>query len=744
MEDTLRASQLHSAAYVREVFDGLLPTQDALSTFCARHFPELLEQLDLIIQRTGRIELLLREVAEDRLLSALLAEAELQESDAHYGERGVAMGPLQDTIAGLRALLFERDPIERAFARQVAPGWFVLDVPNEMTAGIATPVSVSAIGSQLRKELLLETIQHGGSQAEAALLAKVLCVELTAEPGSCTIQPPPQIEQAVLRDEVTVWEWLVTPHPDAHRLRLRVALVNVLDVGGRSIRKALPRRTVEILVFPPPQGADESGSPPIVSRAQTRRLLVWAFPLDSELSAFCLDCFKEVFDRFTEGMDRIQKVNLLLAWEEPESVMEALQSYAQQQPWLKARLDRDASINRRTQASFKRSPSSPSSQSSSISSTQALGSGTAGLPSSSIKQVEEGATAAKTYSLSILHISDLHARGARETDRWRRERVLGEEWKRNLDALLGEGPIDLVCFTGDLADWGKAGEYEDAAEFLGATLRHLGVPVERFFIVPGNHDIDREYSADAKQAWKGLRANRWKVDPLLLSRWLLGGSAPPDTEASWREAVLSRQEPYRRWLHAFNREALLPDKSPHGRLGYRATLQLPSLPFAVHILGLDSSWLCGNDADASQLMLTEDQVGRLCSDAEGKSLGGFRLALVHHPLSDLADGAACGRLLAERVDMLLRGHLHEPEPGLWADPDRFLHQIAAGCLYEGHHADRWPNGCALLRITCSSTGRPLRYELRLRGWSPRGHWFDDGSLYRKAPDGRLRLDFARP
>lgn len=58
------------------------------------------------------------------------------------------------------------------------------------------------------------------------------------------------------------------------------------------------------------------------------------------------------------------------------------------------------------------------------------------------------------YRLRLLHISDLHERGPRESESWRRRRVLGPAWERNLDEIKAAGPFDLVCFTGDAADWG--------------------------------------------------------------------------------------------------------------------------------------------------------------------------------------------------------------------------------------------------------------------------------------------------
>jgi predicted MPP superfamily phosphohydrolase len=340
-----------------------------------------------------------------------------------------------------------------------------------------------------------------------------------------------------------------------------------------------------------------------------------------------------------------------------------------------------------------------------------------------------------SFKLRLLHLSDLHERGSREGESWRRRRVLGDAWLRNLDELKVTGPFDLVCFTGDTADWGLADEYAAVTGFFQETLQRLGVPPERFFLVPGNHDVCRKVATDD---WQALRANLHRVNDQDLSRWLAGGTTPWGFQDAQRDAVLTRQTAYRDWLrNDLKRPELLPDPALHPHLGYRQTMRLPGFPFDVHVIGLDSAWLAGDDHDASKLRLTEDQAMRLATDMRGEPLDGFRLALIHHPLTELADGTYCQRLLADRVDLLLRGHLHEPEPTEWADPDRRLRQVAAGCLYEGHGADRYPNACEVVEITLDARGRPLRYELWFRGWSGRGFWFDDNSLYRGTQNGRL-------
>jgi tetratricopeptide (TPR) repeat protein len=335
------------------------------------------------------------------------------------------------------------------------------------------------------------------------------------------------------------------------------------------------------------------------------------------------------------------------------------------------------------------------------------------------------------HTLTLLHLSDLHQDAMTS---WRRRRVLGDAWKRNLDEMAGEGDYDLVCFTGDAAFSGQAAEYERATDFFGAVLERLGLGWERFFPVPGNHDIDR---GRGTAEWRALRAKLPRARREEVPAWLAGSRTPLGFDDDEREAVLARQAAYRKWVRGvLGRPDLDPAGSGHGLLGYRWTWptgSLGALPFPVHIVGLDSAWASGDNYDAGKLWLTDDQVMRLATD-EGETLAGFRLALVHHPLDELADGLEARRLLAERVDLLLRGHLHDPETHQWADPERLLLQVVGGCLYED---DRYPNGCARLRVTLDGEGRPQRHELWFRGWSGRGFWHDDDSLYPATRHGRL-------
>lgn len=65
--------------------------------------------------------------------------------------------------------------------------------------------------------------------------------------------------------------------------------------------------------------------PPI--RNSIRHRIDAALPSDAELNAFCMDFFPQIRRKWGDGMDRLQKVNLLLADAEPAEIEKCLQQW---------------------------------------------------------------------------------------------------------------------------------------------------------------------------------------------------------------------------------------------------------------------------------------------------------------------------------------------------------------------------------------------------------------------------------
>jgi hypothetical protein len=155
----------------------------------------------------------------------------------------------------------------------------------------------------------------------------------------------------------------------------------------------------------------------------------------------------------------------------------------------------------------------------------------------------------------------------------------------------------------------------------------------------------------------------------------------------------------------------------------------------VHIVGFDSAWLCGDNNDQGKLLLTDAQLNTLAFDGEAP-LEGFRLALIHHPLTDLADANRQQQRLAGSVDLVLRGHQHEPSAFEYLTPDRKLRVFAAGSLFEGDLGDRYVNGFQVVDIDFTDDGRAKAYSIEFWAFSTNGFWHKNSAIYNNAKNGR--------
>lgn len=343
--------------------------------------------------------------------------------------------------------------------------------------------------------------------------------------------------------------------------------------------------------------------------------------------------------------------------------------------------------------------------------------------------------------LRILHLSDLHMGQERGAARWRLRDVLGQAWRDNLDAIAQDRPVDLVCFTGDLAFSGKPEQYREAGEAIDFLLRRLKLDQSRFFCVPGNHDIDRDLEADA---WRQLR-DAHDVRPEDFDPWIAGQRTPRSCDDRWRDAVLLRRGAYDDWLTTFGLDHLLPKHHRHGRLGYRITFAPDELGNAapLHIVGFDSAWLAGDgdhrEQDNANLRLTREQVGRLLSDDNGDALTGHAIGLMHHPFSNLIENESQsmpGLMSRKGLGLLLHGHLHDLRLEEWASPRHGLYISSAGSQYQRNDL---PNTIHLLDVDLSSGEKLHPVGVWVRAWSPEGFWHDDNSRYAGMQNGRLQL-----
>ncbi len=242
-----------------------------------------------------------------------------------------------------------------------------------------------------------------------------------------------------------------------------------------------------------------------------------------------------------------------------------------------------------------------------------------------------------------LHISDIHMR---VSEKWSHDVVL-EAMCQNIAKQRREGvSADFILSTGDLAFSGKVDEYKLVEAFFDALSNASGVPKERIFCIPGNHDVDRDRQ---KMCFQGVRH-------VLLSTSHVDSFLSPAEDL---EMLLKRQGNYRSFLESYlagQERILTPDS-----LGYVSCVVIEDVRFAI--IGLNSAWLAeGGLSDHGKLLVGERQVIDAVSLARSHDPHVI-IAMAHHPfhlLQEFDRGPVQSRI-EDACQFFHCGHLHEPE-----------------------------------------------------------------------------------
>src|ERR1044071_570602 len=92
--------------------------------------------------------------------------------------------------------------------------------------------------------------------------------------------------------------------------------------------------------------------------------------------------------------------------------------------------------------------------------------------------------------LTWLHLSDIHLR---ESDLYNSNVVL-QSLLKDISENVQTHHLkpDFIVVSGDIAAAGEAAEYALAQQLFEDLLRVTGLSKESFFLVPGNHDVQRK------------------------------------------------------------------------------------------------------------------------------------------------------------------------------------------------------------------------------------------------------------
>ncbi len=279
-------------------------------------------------------------------------------------------------------------------------------------------------------------------------------------------------------------------------------------------------------------------------------------------------------------------------------------------------------------------------------------------------------------NIRYLHLSDLHLTGQQSSGQsWAAEQFNQDLITRSMLEFIGEKLVkeerktfDFIFITGDLAKRGMPDDYAVARVFCDRLLEATGVHPSRLFLVPGNHDVDRS-----------------KVDL-------------HDLEFNTEDnvtAIVSSPEKYRALTRKF--ESFYEFAGQVMGRGVSGTtncyfvepvsISTNGNTVLVNVVGLNSALFAGYDGDDRQKLafgLPQVSGARNLLSKEAR----LTMVMFHHPFSCFhAVDRVCRNLLMQQADLILTGHLHEPE-NMWVrGPSGQSIIIGAGASFETRESE---------------------------------------------------------
>jgi hypothetical protein len=310
-------------------------------------------------------------------------------------------------------------------------------------------------------------------------------------------------------------------------------------------------------------------------------------------------------------------------------------------------------------------------------------------------------------NIAWLHLSDLHNCKARTG--WDAHRVLQPlipDFKK-MEQDHGLVP-QLLFFTGDAA-FGNIGsisgstlkEQFDGAQELIETARtafSVPIPKENVFIVPGNHDVNRDEVTPDQTAWLATQSSSVVND--LIKK---GGK-------QWQR-FMDRLADYREFLTRHGYDHLLSDAT---RLVFSEIRELNGTK--VGITGFNSAWSCSAEDKKGNLWFGGDWQSGELSHKPGKI--DFSIALIHHPFGWFVEQEDTRlRIRFEREFAL---HLHGHEHLGWVDVKEEGHvRIATGACYDKSDLENGYNFVRLDLVKGRGEVWLRKYDAEGGGWVPR-------------------------
>lgn len=202
---------------------------------------------------------------------------------------------------------------------------------------------------------------------------------------------------------------------------------------------------------------------------------------------------------------------------------------------------------------------------------------------------------------------------------------------------------DMIFITGDIADKGRKEEYTIFADEFLLPIVDIYEIFPKVYIIPGNHDIDRE-----------------KCDIAALSLYDVPQKKSTffDTDQKGWEKRKEIFERFAEFRHGFAMDDLcFPVENIFKKEAYFYDVWKKGI-YKVGITGINTAWLSNSDKDKEKLSFGKWILQEALEKLEGCD---YKLVLGHHPLNWMKEEQRnqASALFAKHKAIYLHGHMHK-------------------------------------------------------------------------------------
>ncbi len=305
-------------------------------------------------------------------------------------------------------------------------------------------------------------------------------------------------------------------------------------------------------------------------------------------------------------------------------------------------------------------------------------------------------------NLTILHIADLHFSKEKDED----IKIIRNGLFKDLEFLSNKHSLtpDLVFFTGDLILKGQDG-HEDyplcEQLFIEPLLSKLSLTQNEFFIVPGNHDVNRLKTSEAFET---------KLSEYLSSKDILNNYFKKLYSSIDFEITKKKFDNYLQFKSKQSNSNIINSNF------FYETFRISVSGIEVGIIALNSSWRSSQfGPDKGRLIIGDNNFNNALLDIENCQL---KFVLSHHPFEMLSawDSKNLQITMARSIDMFFTGHIHDSDFMYTNQIYGSLYVSTCGSLYSGRVRESYSV------INLDLTKKELK--IFLRRWYDKRHEFD--------------------